>query len=133
MNRQSTKSDSTRLRHSGCSDCSGCSRKSDSTRLRHYIDVQSLDHTPDGAGGFTDAWTKAWSEWASVNPLKADQVFEYRSKNVHATHLIKVRGYSQLSELNRILFDGRTFEVLTVENLQERDFIKLATCKEVRA
>jgi SPP1 family predicted phage head-tail adaptor len=107
-------------------------RKTDSSEFRHRVSIQSEVKTADGEGGFTYAWATLSTVWAAVNPLKAAQQFDFRSVGVDATHLIKVRGTVQLQEKNRILFNGRTFEVLTAEDLQERGIVKLITCKEVR-
>jgi len=52
---------------------------------------------------------------------------------VEATHIIKVRGELAIAEKYRILFGTRVFEVLTVEDIQERGIVKWATCKEDRS
>lgn len=109
-------------------------KKTLATRARHQIYVQRRVQVADGEGGFADGWvnTTASPIWAEVSPIQAKQRLEYRTVGVDATHLVRLDGLLEVSERNRITFDGRFFEVLTVENLQERDVEKVITCLEVR-
>jgi SPP1 family predicted phage head-tail adaptor len=108
-------------------------KKSLSTELRHYVTILTETSTADGEGGFTVAWAESDPVAAQVSPIQARQVFQYRSINVEATHLIKVRGETVVGETNKIKFGAREFEVLTCEDIQERGIVKVITCKEVRA
>lgn len=107
-------------------------KKSIATEARHYCAVQRLVQTTDGEGGFTNVWSTVGNIWASVKPIRAVQVFEMKSINVDATHHITTRGYGDITEKDRILFKSRYLEVLTIENIDERDFELFVTCKEVR-
>lgn len=101
--------------------------------LRHRISIQSRGTpTPDGEGGFTDVWESVDTVWSKVRPMRAKQVNEYRSINVHATHLIEVRGEVDVQESYRLVFGSRTFEVLTVEDEKEEGVKKWVVCKERR-
>lgn len=106
--------------------------KSMATEARHYVSIQRLTQSSDGEGGFTSIWTTVGTMWASVNPIRAIQQYQFKSINVDATHHITTRGYTDINEKDRILFKGRFLEVMTIENIQERDFELFLTCKEVR-
>lgn len=106
-------------------------RKSQASQAQHYIYIQTLASTTDEEGGFSENWTSGSAIPAAIFPIQARQVMQYKSINVHATHLIKVRGLTVVSEKDRILFGSRIFEILTVENIQERDFIKVITVNEM--
>lgn len=108
------------------------SKKSLSTRKRYPIWIQEKQTVPNGEGGFAESWIDKNQVWAAVDPIQARQVFQYRSIDVEATHLIRVDGYTEILEQNRIKFGDRFFEILTIENIQEADFEKVITCKEVR-
>lgn len=179
----------------------------------------------DGGGGFSIESLNYIRRWASVEPIKAIQVAEYRGLNVEATHHFKTRGHlvtptnfykqgatwpvewnsdlldssnvkiyykigdgdivgiseseentgsyswtipeeaigesvvvrvvnhddtteyidsgcylivdsriedREVIESDRILFDSRSFEILTIEDLREKEFCKFITCKELR-
>ena len=109
-------------------------KKTLSTRARHKVCIQYKTTVPDGEGGFDAGWTNASYDpvWADVSPLMAKQVHEYKTIGVDATHLIRIAGAISISEEDRIQFGSRTFEVLTVEDLQERGIEKVCTCLERR-
>lgn len=107
-------------------------KKSLATRLRFYVWIQSKVIEPDGEGGQTEAWKNTKQVFASIDPIQARQQEAYKSISVEATHLIGVRGTTALLETDRIEWNGRIFDVLYVENIQERDIAKVATCKEYR-
>lgn len=108
------------------------SKKTPSTYLKHSITIKSKVKVSDGEGGFDETLKNISNVFASVDPLKAEKKAELKSINVDATHLIKVRGYTIISENDIIYFNDREFEVLTIENIQERDFLKFIYCKERR-
>ena len=107
-------------------------RKSLATELRHYITVQYLSKLSDDEGGYTESWHNKPNIAAAIYPIKAEQVAEYRSINVEATHIIKIRGKIDLTEVDRIYWNvkDKIFEILTIENIQEQDWLKVITCKE---
>ncbi len=110
------------------------SKKTQASEAQHYIRWQRIDRTSDGEGGFdNEKWTDVQTVPAAILPLRADQRFEYKTKNVDATHIIKVRGKLKIIEnTDRFLWGTRVFEILTVEDLQEREFIKWCLCLEKR-
>jgi SPP1 family predicted phage head-tail adaptor len=108
-------------------------KKSEATEMRHYVYIQTAGGTTDGEGGEIENWTDAASGcFAAIFPVRAQQQFDFRSVNVDATHFIKIRGEITISELNRIRFGTRYFEILTIENIQERGIVNWITCKEMR-
>lgn len=108
-------------------------RKTLATECRHYVDIQRLTKTADGEGGFTETWGTIYTCAAAIYPIRAEQLFEYRSINVEATHIIKIRGKIDiLNEVDRIYWGvkEKIYEILTIENIQEQDWVKVITCKE---
>lgn len=107
-------------------------RKSLATELRHYVTVQYLSKLSDGEGGYDESWHNRPNIAAAIYPIKAEQVAEYRSINVEASHIIKIRGKIELTEVDRIYWNvkNKIFEILTIENIQEQDWVKVITCKE---
>lgn len=106
-------------------------KKSLATECRHYIYIQRLRKIKDGEGGYTETWHTILRCAAAIYPIRAQQLFEYRSINVEATHIIKIRGKIDiLNEVDRIEWNSRIFEILTIENIQEQDWVKIITCKE---
>lgn len=116
----------------GCEIGRQSAKKTLASQLRHRVSIQSRTDVSDGEGGQEVSWSTDSTVYAAIYPTSASQVWEYRTVNVEATHVVKLRGYVTISEENRILFGSRVFEVLTVENYQERDFTQVVTCKEKR-
>ena len=109
-------------------------RKKPSTNRRHLVWIRSATKVRDAEGGFTTQWANKEDvqTWASISPIQARHQTQYKAVGVDATHLVKVSGYTDIEEKDEILFGTRTFEVLTVENMQESDFEKVCTCLERR-
>jgi len=63
--------------------------------------------------------------------MSARQVYELKTINVDATHVIKIR-YAEVNESWRIKVGARDFEVLTVEDIQDRGIVRWVTCRERR-
>ena len=110
--------------------------KSLSTESRGYGYIQTCEATRDGRGNEKKDWenTPAQPQSMSITSLSATQKEEYRSQNVEATHLVKIRGEIVINELNRIeTIEGKIFEVLTAEDIQDRGIVWWVICKERRS
>jgi SPP1 family predicted phage head-tail adaptor len=108
-------------------------KKTLATEARHQVAIERNAATTDGEGGYSDGiWQTIDTVFAAIYPIQARQQFQYKSIGVDATHLIKIRGKIEVAETDRIKFGSRVFEILAVENIQERGFEKVITCKEAR-
>ena len=110
-------------------------RSSLSTESRAYGFIQVVSKVDDGRGTFVDEWanTTVNKHSMALIPVGASQVIEYKSVNVEASHVVKVRGEIEVSELNRLYIDDRIFEILEIENIQERGIVNWIECKERRS
>lgn len=103
-----------------------------SSVARHKISIQSKTCSVDGAGGTVETWVDKYPNISAfVAPYFADQQWRYRSVGVDCTHMIKIRGIFLVSIKDRIYFKGRILEILTIEDLQEINFIKEIFCREL--
>jgi SPP1 family predicted phage head-tail adaptor len=110
-------------------------KKKRPTHYRHRVYVQRKVITRDSIGGIDTSWRNTTDApvWASVTPIKASQREEYRTINVDATHYIRMSArIGVIEDTDRINFDGRRFEILTIEDMQERGIEYFITCKEDR-
>lgn len=108
-------------------------KKSLATEARHRVSIYEDLSTTDEDGGVNESLSLKYENIsAAIYPKSAQQVMEYKTLNVDATHLIKFRGYIDIEELDTIFWGARKFEVLTKENIQERNFELLVTCRENR-
>ncbi len=109
-------------------------RKSLASQCRHYCNIEERHYTDDGQGGTTDIWAVVSENVPmSLTPLNARRKEEYRTFNVDASHEIKLRGEITLVESNnKITFGTRTFEIKTIEDVQERGVELICICLERR-
>lgn len=100
----------------------------------HIIDIERKSGcVSDGLGGFVESWIKqATNVFCFLAPYFSDQIYTYKSTHVECTHVVKIRGYVDVIEKDRIVYGTRIFEVMTVEDLQERKYITEIYCKELR-
>jgi head-tail adaptor len=106
-------------------------RKSRSTERRHRIEIFENDTANDG-GFVKGVKVSRGTHWASVYPLSASQLVKYRAVFVKATHIISVDARVTVTEQDEIVFKGRRFNVLTVENADERGVDKVIIAEEIR-
>lgn len=99
---------------------------------RHRISIQGNALVADGEGGFTEGWADLSTVWAKITAVQARQQYQFNSVGVEATHRFEVRGSVVVNEKNQIKFGTRTFEIKTIEDIQERGIVKVITCREVR-
>lgn len=103
---------------------------------RHYhrAAIQTATSSNDAGGNAVYTWTTAASRWASLQDQGGGEL--YRAQKVDATvdAVIVFRDqYEGLSPENRIVIDGRTFEIKAVLNGSDRTAKRGQTvhCKEV--
>ena len=102
--------------------------------LKHYGAVYDPG-TPvdDGVGGFTyPNNVKRFDAWMSIQQLRAEQVFDYRGKDIAATHIIKVRYEIDIKETDLIVVEGVTYEVIVLTMDTDRKLFKTAMVTQLR-
>lgn len=103
-------------------------------KLRHKIRIEERSNAPDGYGGTESTWVEQRTVWAQVKPISGVQKMEGMRRQSSISHEITLRasfkGNRRLTTLNRIVYDGRNFNVEAVRNLDERGRWLVATCSE---
>lgn len=98
--------------------------------LRHRIELLTLSRVEDGAGGASVAWLPGPELWADVQLLSSTRDFagdrEARLKRIAAT--IRHRGGIVLGQ--QVAFDGDNYEVVSIENDDERGRRITLVCEE---
>lgn len=88
-------------------------------RLRHRVTLQERSRTPDGQGGFTEAWADVADLWAEIKPQKSYERFQAMQTQSPTTHKITVRYRSGVTTRHRLLYRGRVFDIKGVVNPEE--------------
>lgn len=90
---------------------------------RRTIDIK-LD------GSQKENWEKHKEYWAAIYPIRSQKRIEFKSLGVEITHYLKIPGKVDILTTDIIVFDNREFEILTIENIQEKGEFLFLTCKE---
>jgi len=98
--------------------------------LRHKVEIQALTVTEDAIGNQVEEWTKVADVWAAVEPLQGDEKLAAAYIQAETTHKVTIRYLAGITPANRLLFDGRTLEIESVRNLEERNRELVLMCKE---
>lgn len=89
-------------------------------RLRHRVTQQREQQTSDGGGGYEVAWVDVATFWAAVEPTVGRESLEARQLEDAITHKIVLRGPRDIKAKDRIVHDGRAFNIRSVKDIQER-------------
>jgi head-tail adaptor len=105
---------------------------------RHRLAVENPGTTvPDGDGGYTAAYAPADPPYvdASITAATARDLERVTAGTVlaTATHLIRTRFHPGITTDTRLLFEGRRFEVQSVQNVDQRDIALILICAELQA
>jgi len=91
-------------------------------RLRHRLDLQSPTHA-NTVGTITTTWGTVATIWGSIEPLRVYSKEFYGSAlyNADMTGTIIIRYTADIKPDYRILFETRTFEIISIINIDEKD------------
>lgn len=101
--------------------------------MRSYVQIQRQGGR-DAAGGLADVWTPVWSTMAAIATLSQSEVYEPGQIVGRVSHRVTVRwpGASMvIAEGMRVAYNGRTFQIQAVDNVQERNRVLHLLCLEI--
>jgi SPP1 family predicted phage head-tail adaptor len=99
--------------------------------LRHRIDIQSHVVSQSPAGFRSDAWTTVQTVWGKIQPKGGNERMLAKQVQAESTHTITIRYFAGLTTYNRLQYDGRTFNITNINNLEERNFVQVLDCFEL--
>jgi SPP1 family predicted phage head-tail adaptor len=90
---------------------------SDPGAFREPVALQAPTRTPDGAGGFTEAWADVpgWTVFAEVRPLAGNEQIRAQQTTASATHRLRMwalEGVKSTQHRVRVLRDGAIMELV---------------------
>ena len=101
--------------------------------LRHRIQLQSSTLTRNSNRERIATWSTYDTVWGSVMPLRGQERLIADQIQSEITHNIILRYDTSTAVLpkHRAIHDSRTFEINSVESVEERDRERLLRCKEL--
>ena len=100
-------------------------------KLRHRLALQSESSSTDSYGQVTDTYSTYATVWGSITPLKGLELIHAQQVQSEVTHKCIIRYNSSLDTKDRIVFDSRTFEIISILNADERNIYQEVWCKEI--
>jgi SPP1 family predicted phage head-tail adaptor len=102
--------------------------------LRHRVAIANPTRVPDGDGGYTDTWVAASPSpvWARIETATASNIERLIGNTITApvSHIVTIRWHEDVTARSRLTYDGRSFNVRGVQNIQERDRWLVLACEE---
>lgn len=89
-------------------------------RLRHRVTIQALTRTPDTGGGYTETWSDTATVWAAVEPLAGTERLRAMQVSPTLSHRIRMRYRADVSSAQRLVYNGRAFDITSVVDVDER-------------
>lgn len=90
------------------------------TLLKDIFTPQTLAYTDDGVGGQTETFTNGTTFKGRLSILSASERLSADKVTVYATHRLYCDASVSLTDNGRVTFDGRTFEIRTIQKPSEQ-------------
>jgi SPP1 family predicted phage head-tail adaptor len=82
--------------------------------LRHRVKFQKKTDGTDAWGGPTVTWSDHVTVWAEVIYMGGNEFWAARQANSEAQGRVRIRYRSDLNPTMRIIYDGKTLEILSM-------------------
>lgn len=98
--------------------------------LNRPVRIERPVEVDNGAGGKTVTWVKVHDLWAKMRPGRGRETMVGGVLTAYTAEVITVRWFPGISEKWRVVFEGRTFNIRDIADIDEmHQFYELA-CEE---
>lgn len=98
--------------------------------LRHQIEIQRYTETSNDFGEVIEAWNTINTVKANITPLSGKEYYASKQVNAETTHQVFIRYISGLKPADRVVFNGRVFNILSIINYKEKNISLELLCTE---
>ena len=99
-------------------------------KLRHRISIQRKVSNDDGMGGGVMSWQEIKSTRAMITPLSGRESLQAQRIEAETTHRLYMRYFADLEQADKVVYDGRDFNIKAIINIEERNKYLELQCKE---
>jgi SPP1 family predicted phage head-tail adaptor len=99
-------------------------------KLRQRIKIQKYTAGRDSFGGEEPVWTDVAEVWARVSPVSGKEFFASAQVNAEVTTKITMRYIKGITPKMRVVFDSRSFDIVSVLDFEERGIELNLMCRE---
>jgi SPP1 family predicted phage head-tail adaptor len=97
----------------------------DAGSMDRRITIQGVSLADDGYGGQVETWSTVAEVWAQFLPGGGNEKFASAQVYAETQARFRIRWRSGLSPKNRITFDGKTWDVLAVDEVGRKEGLEL--------
>lgn len=87
--------------------------------LSRQLELQELNKTSDGAGGYNTEWIKVKNIWGSIDLISNTSNTNYEILEIKATHIIIVRSLNNINNNMRFLYNDKVYVIKYINNLDK--------------
>lgn len=99
--------------------------------MRHRVEVQSAVTTSDTFSQDTEVWTTTTIRNAEISFVAGKMVTNALQNKEEITHLIRMRYFPGMTSDMRLLFKGRVFTIIYIDNVDEKNREYRVLCQEI--
>ena len=100
-----------------------------SGKLRNSVTIQTYTTTMNSIGETVKAWTTVETVWASIEMLSAKEIMSGNQVQTDADYKITMRYTDNLTFESRIGHGNKTYEVISINNPEEKNFELIVNVK----
>ncbi len=90
-------------------------------QLDKKVRIERRAETQDEAGQTHERWAPVATVWASIRPVSSRHFFAASGERSHITHEIMLRHGIPIRSNDRIVYDGRVFDIVIPMNVDEKN------------
>lgn len=94
-------------------------------RLDKRIIIQSKSVLQNGSGQPIESWSNLAEVWAQELPMRGGERFQAQQINGSAVMTFKIRYLTGLSVLNRIIYDGKTWDIHDIRRIGRKEALEI--------
>ena len=99
--------------------------------MKQKVAVERYATTSDGMGGTTTVYNKIADVWCNIKPLSGHKRLEFGKLDSTVTHEITMRYRENISDQDRVKYNGRIFTLkFQINEGEENSFITFGASSE---
>jgi SPP1 family predicted phage head-tail adaptor len=101
--------------------------------MRRVVTIRTNARTPDGMGGYTETPTDVTGIPARVEPLEGRELLMAQQTGMQRPHRFTMRYRTGMTGAKTLIYDGRTFDIKSVMDPEEKHRELVIMSDEVNA
>lgn len=88
--------------------------------MRRVVTIRTMTETPDGGGGFTQTPIDVPNIPARVEPLQGNELLRAMQTGMQRPHRFTIRYRTGITGAKTLLYQGRTFDIKSIVDPEEK-------------